>query len=86
MIPENSAIKHEKAMDVCFYVQEIKVKADGGLFVKGRWTNLGFQNSWFIENEIRRIHIQPEDVSKWYFVTEPGQYKCLRHAPWEKLK
>lgn len=72
-------IRHKRAMDVCF---EVVHRYTPWNKYKGRWINMGYKKSWYLEAQNRTIKI--EDLTEWEKCLDPYT-ECLRQAQWRSL-
>jgi hypothetical protein len=78
-------IRHQRAMDVCFKVAKSytfphKTK------LRGYWVNMGFKESFLLDENARNIEIMTKDLKNWEVLSKNDEFvKCYRDGHWKPL-
>ena len=72
-------IKHKRALDVCF---EVKTFYRSTGLILGKWINLGYVKSWYLDNKDTGIVV--DDFTDWMQIIDTN-VTCLRYGTWVPL-
>ena len=80
MLIKGMVIKHEKAMDVCYEITYVSY-ADNEYHVGLVPINMGFVDSWYIDQTPFSAKINKDQLSGWSKLENPGM-NCYRYGNW----
>lgn len=85
MILGGRIIRHKRAMDACFRVSKSYTFAHKTK-LRGYWVNMGFKESFLLDENPRNIEIKTEDLKNWEVLSRNDEYiKCFRDGDWKPL-
>jgi hypothetical protein len=83
MIKPGDIIKHDRFMDVAFYVSNVDPLIYNEIAITGVWLNQGFTKSWVINKTHVMLNISKDKLSEWSYCEGPYA-ECFRHEKWSK--
>lgn len=81
MIKRGHFIKHERTMDVAFYVLQVFYSSEY-IKLKGYWYNQGYVESFQLFPNPTRIKIKNSELNKLLYTTNYTNEKCIRNLGW----
>jgi hypothetical protein len=76
-------IKHFSNIDIAYWVKNV-VDLGKNLIVRVEMLGIGYEDTYFLEEETFNITIKKDDLDDWHVCIDDNQ-RCLRFVAWKEI-